>query len=497
MKQKIAAAKPWELLLFTASFLVLIFLCFYRLDSGAILGFDEGRHGVNALEMYRNGEPLVNTYRGETDYFNLKPPLSMYLIMTGYRLFGIGSLGLRFFSAVCYLLTALLASSYVWKKSDALSASFCMLLFAGSKLFLLNSMARNGDANAVYNLFFMIAMLSLLKLTAQKKQGLTNCLSACCGIGIGFSMAFLSKSYHAMMILIIVFFTMLWEKCLVKLHAKEWSLMALCGFLPPAVWAVLRFQRDGFHFLSEMLLTDVFRRTKVSIAGKNGGPFYYFVSLVEEDTTLSVLFLLLLVFLIAFYCGEKPEKQEKGLYVMVILPLILFSIPKTKVITYIYPSIMGLYIWGSLAFYTLRRKMQLSLSIRCIRIAGLLLAAVLPLYGLVGIVKTESNEQPNPFELMVTNKPALFEGSCNIYSTFQNPYMDNAWFQDEVLNIEMYTDLHCVDGGHEGFRSEQGEAYLVIDKILGTLPADFALEPAEQVIFEDEWYLIVKKTAAH
>lgn len=65
---------------FCAAALFTAFFIFWRLDADTILGFDEGRHAVNALEMYQSKDLIVTTYNGEIDYFNLKPPLSVYMI---------------------------------------------------------------------------------------------------------------------------------------------------------------------------------------------------------------------------------------------------------------------------------------------------------------------------------------------------------------------------------------------------------------------------------
>ena len=71
-----------------------------------ILDYDESRHGINAYEMIRNQDYVVSTYQGEPDYWNLKPPLSFWLIAVGYRMFGYNALGLRFFSALASLLVS-------------------------------------------------------------------------------------------------------------------------------------------------------------------------------------------------------------------------------------------------------------------------------------------------------------------------------------------------------------------------------------------------------
>ena len=49
---------------------------FFLLGNVPVEAWDEARHGVSAYEMLVSHAWIVNTYRGEVDYWNLKPPLS-------------------------------------------------------------------------------------------------------------------------------------------------------------------------------------------------------------------------------------------------------------------------------------------------------------------------------------------------------------------------------------------------------------------------------------
>ena len=75
------------------------FLCFYRLGMKYVDPYDEAQHGTNAYEMLRQGKLFVNTYLYEKDYYNLKPPLSMWMLMGSFKLFGNTVFALRFFFA--------------------------------------------------------------------------------------------------------------------------------------------------------------------------------------------------------------------------------------------------------------------------------------------------------------------------------------------------------------------------------------------------------------
>ena len=68
-----------------AGILFLALLCFYHLDYGELMDWDEARHGVSAYEMLQTGEPIVTTYAYSPDYWNLKPPLSEWLIVQVHK----------------------------------------------------------------------------------------------------------------------------------------------------------------------------------------------------------------------------------------------------------------------------------------------------------------------------------------------------------------------------------------------------------------------------
>lgn len=70
---------------------------FVLLPAPRIYDWDEARHGITAYEMIKRGDFLTNTYMGEMDYWNTKPPLSFYPLIAGYKFFGFNNLGLRFF----------------------------------------------------------------------------------------------------------------------------------------------------------------------------------------------------------------------------------------------------------------------------------------------------------------------------------------------------------------------------------------------------------------
>ena len=139
-----------------------IFLGFWKIGTDQINNYDEARHGVSAYEMTKTGDPLVTTFLYEPDYYNLKPPLSEYVIALGYRLFGNNALGLRFFSALAWVFSAIITSVYSWVKKGKWAGIASLLTYLASYNLLLYHCARTGDADGMYLLCSTIAVVSLL-----------------------------------------------------------------------------------------------------------------------------------------------------------------------------------------------------------------------------------------------------------------------------------------------------------------------------------------------
>ena len=156
-----------HLVIYVVSLLALLFVSFHNLGANAIADFDEARHAVNAYEMMRNGDYLVNTYMGETDLWNLKPPLGYWTVMVGYALFGYTSFGLRFVSAVCWVATAFVLE---WLRKHAglppPSASSCS--WSQARACMRPTLCGTGDADAIFTLLCVLELLFLIQARESK-----------------------------------------------------------------------------------------------------------------------------------------------------------------------------------------------------------------------------------------------------------------------------------------------------------------------------------------
>src|SRR5205085_6825677 len=89
-----------------ALFVVVCAVYLYGLGHLPLLGPDEPRYAEVAREMYERGDLVTPTLGGHT-WFE-KPALLYWMMIAGYKLFGVSEFSARLGPALCGLLTAIL-----------------------------------------------------------------------------------------------------------------------------------------------------------------------------------------------------------------------------------------------------------------------------------------------------------------------------------------------------------------------------------------------------
>lgn len=311
-------------------------LCFLRLDVGYVASWDEARHGISAYEMLQNKNFIVNTYNYDVDYWNLKPPFSFYGIMLGFGLFGYSVMGLRFYSALSYFLICILCALFAKKHHGKLSSLLTLAFLCCNQLMLETHGARAGDADALYQLFFTIAMLAMMEISEKHNR------SYICGVC--FSLAFLTKSYHAGIILVIGALYMLITGMITKFKVKEWIFFVLSMAIPAGAWIIARFTQDGLTFFMTMLTEDVLSRSSVASEGHTGSAFFYIERYFLDGGMIYWLLLLVILAAGVYLIFKKKEslKPYTGYLLWLFVPLVAFSVVSTKLNWYNYPILVPL-----------------------------------------------------------------------------------------------------------------------------------------------------------
>lgn len=482
-------------LLCVCLFAWLAFLCFYKLDVKYVDPWDEARHGVNAYEMLKQGSLVKSTYLYQTDYYNLKPPLSMWSIMLSLVLFGKSVWTLRLASVICYLCLALCVVCFARKRYGRLPALFSLALLCANTTPFIAHMVRAGDADSLYVLLFSLAMICMLQIRDDHRK-----LYLC---GFLFALAFLTKSFHAGLIAVIGGLYLLLTGLFKKIRLKEYVLFILSFGAPVGLWVIVRLCTDGTAFLKEMWLTDVLGRSQSGFGSNEAGFSYYFSyylgNMSGKVPVYRVVLCLLLVSCLILAVmsfvqkhrtkhgadgnGAKSVKDDMiGFSLWILIPALAFSVVRTKLLWYEYPAITALLIAAGIAAGLVCEKKKLPVGIRVALGAVLLVTAgyyshdllqTFEQYGKDGymtndfqllIEETANGAQKYGTEIEESAKKADGTGAnkeiektgkqgVTVYAyralTTEDPEkpVDTQWAQQDVYVAEAYGDYICENDG--------------------------------------------------
>jgi len=429
------------------------FISFYHLDVKYVDPYDEARHGVNAYEMLREGKLLESTYGYETDYYNLKPPLSMWCIMLSFLLLGKNVLALRAYSALCYLILIICAGLFVKRNYGKTESLFAMSFLAVNTAPFEAHMIRAGDADSLYVLFFTLAMLCMLEIP-QKQNRLYLC-------GLFFSLAFLTKSFHAALIVVIGGLYLLFAGELKKIKCRTMLRFLAASCVPIVVWAVMRMRVDGLMFMKQMVLVDVLGRTSGAL-NNNQQPFGWYTQYFL-GTMSGKLMVYLWAFMIcaigAVYDSHLFTRQNYrrvvGYLLWIFVPYLAFSAVTNKLIWYMYPVTIPLLMCAGLVIGRLVRERKLAPAVRILLFMGA--CCILAVYG-IREFQTIRAQGSNEFQQLVAQTAAEQRGQVDIaYIAFSveesdaNQSVNTTWAQQDVYLAEVYGDWRCDDGGLDAF----------------------------------------------
>src|SRR5258706_6610855 len=72
----------------------------WRLNAEVVSEWDESLYAMSAWEMVRSGHWIGTTFLGALDYYNVKPPLNVWLIALSFKAFGAGLVSMRIVSTL-------------------------------------------------------------------------------------------------------------------------------------------------------------------------------------------------------------------------------------------------------------------------------------------------------------------------------------------------------------------------------------------------------------
>ena len=476
--------RKWRVAFIITVFLLFLlagYNLFVNLNEQTIIIWDEARHGVNAHEMLMNNDWIVNTYQGEPDFYNLKPPLSMWLIMISFKLFGFTSLTFRLPSAVCILLNFLALTLWTRKRHGELAGLIAMILVMANPMMYRSHAGRTGDADAVFQLLSTLGMLSMLDSERDIRR--------LYGSAVCFSLAFLAKSFHAAIIPAVCLLYLVCTGQVKKLRFKNYMLLLLFGLLPILPWAVARYMRDGFSFLISMFTTDVQERTAYAIGSNQHYWFTLLMELVQNPITDFCILICVIGLGPKLVKRNRLSKEHVGLGLWIIVPLAVFSISQTSMYWYTMTTLFALPIAAGITGAVLLKgsKWKLLKSACC---AALMIGLTVQV---IANLQEVQNLRPGTYQEMFWEKldRDLHSGKHAYiqYKAGDVRWPDvTAWPAHDMLCAQMAGDVICLNGGAEAFEQDEEEALFIVDK--GDF--DYSLLEFYPIVYENAYLYVLE-----
>lgn len=420
---------------------------FYNLGIVPIYSWDEARHGVSAYEMLKSNNYVVNTYAYKNDYWNLKPPVSFWAIILGYKITGFNALGLRIFSAFAAILTILVTAIFCLYRYGRLASLISMIVLTTTIPFISEHCARTGDADSIYVLFFTTAMISLALIEENTKW--------IYGFGLSFALAFLTKSLHAGNIAIIGMCYLLMSKVLFKLKARQILMLILSMSTPILIWGIFRYANDGITFFKTMIEFDLMARTSTPLEGHIGGKCYYIEHLQWSYFYWNLVFVAAAMAYIVLINRTRIDKKLINynfiIGLWIIVPFLLYTIAKTKISWYVLPIYPAVALCiGSTTSFLLKEKDRNFIT----QIILIIMIALSTYKSEEVIISKISNPTVDLNQELIKEigKFPQYIGEKIYVNHFEQSY----W-----LSSELYADLIPMEGGVEGFLEDNTDKTLL------------------------------------
>lgn len=454
------------------------FNIFYNLGIAPIYSWDEARHGVSAYEMLKSNNYIVNTYAYKNDYWNLKPPISFWAIIFGYKIAGFNALGLRIFSGFAAILTILFTAIFSLNIYGRLSSLIATVVLTTTVPFITEHCARTGDADSLYVLFFTTAIISLVLIEKSTKWIYS--------FGISFDLAFLTKSLHAGNIVLIGMLYLIVSKTLFRLKVKQIFVLILSSSIPIFIWGILRYFNDGVEFFKTMIEFDLMARTSRPLEGHIGGLFYYIEHLQWSYFYWNLVLVavsMAYVFLVHRYVSDKKLVNCNfviGLWI--VIPFLLYTMAKTKISWYILPIYPATALWIGYASEFLLKEKNRNIVTQIVLIAMIILSIYKSEELIISRISNQTADLNQELIREIGNIPE-YRGERIYINHFEQSY----W-----LSSELYPDLIPVEGGVDGFLQDNADKTLlfITKEDSGLLGND--KENLKVVLENEEAYIFTK-----
>jgi 4-amino-4-deoxy-L-arabinose transferase-like glycosyltransferase len=246
----------------------------YRLGNESLTEWDESLYATSAFEMLESGNWVVTTFNGETDYYNSKPPLNVWLIALSVKAFGPSLASMRVPSIVAAWLTVVVLMWWATHRFGQRVALFSGLVLATCFGFLHVHSGRTDNPDALLALFFLLIVVTLDLSSGRPWRRVW--------LGPLFAGVFLLKGMAILMPLLLVIIVEARHRFDSRQRWLPLASATALAVIPMLVWAIPRWQADGFAFFERMIVQDFIALTTTPLDGHQQSPLYYLNILVRN-----------------------------------------------------------------------------------------------------------------------------------------------------------------------------------------------------------------------
>jgi len=335
---------PWLRNLTLISICLFMALMYIGLGRDYLFDWDEGIYATIGHEMRQSKDYLIPTWN--SDLWLEKPPAIGWVTALGIALAGENELGVRLIMPLLAGLTLYAIFRIGEKLGGTLMGASSAAMLGFFNLFLSRARTVNTDGM----LLAAIAWVSWLLLAGSSPWL----------VGLVMGLAVMAKGASGILAILIAL-PLLWHKS--PRYLKFVTISFLLTIVP---WHLYAYLIHGQSFITPYLLEQVIRRATVPIEFHLESRWFYF-NFLYKDLGIGIILVALLSFFLMLRKWVIGRKLDNLTHIIwwVGLPLLLFTLAKTRLSWYILPIYPGiaLAIGYGLSYFALEKKSKTVVSI--------------------------------------------------------------------------------------------------------------------------------------
>jgi 4-amino-4-deoxy-L-arabinose transferase-like glycosyltransferase len=416
LQRFILAKRLWLVLL-----LAVVAVYFYGLGSAPLLGPDEPRYAQVAREMEARGDWVTPTLGGHT-WFE-KPALLYWLMMAGYRVFGVSEFAARFGSACAGLMTLLLVgwmgrrvelAAGEWMRPFGIICAVVMASSAGLLVF-----SRGASFDIVLTATVTASLACFFVSDIERDERRHRLLLAGFYAGIGASL--LAKGLIGIIIPagVVGLYFILRRRMPNPLRLGIISGMLVC-LMVAALWYAPVIARHGHAFVDEFFIQHHFARY-VSNKYHHPQPFYFYVPIMALLALPWTAFLaggLSSLRELNWHAEDASSKLRVLAFAWLVVPVAFFSLSGSKLPGYVLPALPGAALLVAERVHRFLRGGEGMLAMRLTGMLALALCFAGLAYAIYDFRMKGESAVPLHFDFACTASILLTTGAAGVVAVF-------------------------------------------------------------------------------